>query len=127
MNDHHYIRTATICIPSDPKKSVSILDEYIREMCIRKDGTPHSNFVAGFNHGNDVIYGMVWTSDDASLPETIYDGVSYFGLTGARVGIATHGYTYITSVNAHNGGAELSRQEINAILESITETRSHMR
>lgn len=127
MNEHHYIRTATICIPSDPKKSVSVLDEYIKEMCIRKDGTPHSNFVAGFYHGGSYIHAMVWTSDDASLPETIYDGVSYFGLMGARSGVTTHGYTYITSVNAHNGGAELSRQEIDAILESITETRSRMR
>lgn len=127
MNEHIYFRTATICIPSDPKKSVSVLDEYIREMCIRKDGTPHANFVAGFHYGNDVTYAMVWTSDDASLPETIYDGVSYFGSMGTRNGVTTHGYTYITSVNAHNGGAELSRKEIDTLVKAITEARSHLR
>lgn len=119
-------RTPTICVPADLKKSVYVVDEDTRALSIRKDGTPCANFVAGFNIGGTYVHAMVWTSDDASRPATRVDGLSNFGLSGSQIGITLYGDSYITSVNAPFGGAELSRKEIESIVTALTEARTHL-
>ena len=113
-------KTATICIPADKSKAVTVLDYGTDSLFVRKDGTPSSNFLATLDSGMHV---MVWTSDDASLPSTYLPGVSHFGLSGAMVGITMYGDSYITSVNARFGN-ELGRLEIESILSLLQAVRS---
>lgn len=119
-------KTTAIFVPADRSRDVRLESVDVSALFYREDGTPGANFPGLFETDLPTSYGvsaMVWTSDDATLPVTVLNGISYFGYAGTRPGIRLYGDSYITSINALVGGTP-GDEEIKLLMAAINKARN---